>query len=88
MPGVVRPWHYSSMANDSRPEDLRRSDGLAFMTSDSPSGYLVESEIAMLGRLGRSDDPARRFYGKIAAVILLLVMAIPIFFLLLTILRS
>lgn len=51
---------------------MRHSDALAFMTSDSPSGYLVESEIAMLGRLGRGRSRKARILGRIAAVLLLL----------------
>ncbi|HEX6686773.1 MAG TPA: hypothetical protein VF062_28670 [Candidatus Limnocylindrales bacterium] len=62
-----------------RPEEegVRRHPGLDFMTSDSPSGYLVESEIAMLGRLGGGGSRRRRVLGRVLAVALLVAFVVP-----------
>ncbi|WP_117208770.1 hypothetical protein [Allorhizocola rhizosphaerae] len=67
------------MASLPEPDDaIRRSDGLAYMTADSPSPYLIESEIAMLGRLGRGGTPRARLMGRIAAIFLLATMSLGI----------
>jgi hypothetical protein len=52
-------------------EALRHTDALAYRTADFPSGYLVESEIAMMGRLGSGRSRRARILGRIAAVLLL-----------------
>jgi hypothetical protein len=49
------------------------------MTSDSPSGYLVESEIAMLGRLANGATRRSRIVGRIVAGTLLVAFVVPIF---------
>ncbi len=59
-------------------DEIRHSDGLAYVTADSPSPYLVESEIAMLGRLGRGGTPRARLMGRIAAIFLLATMSVGI----------
>jgi hypothetical protein len=62
-----------------RPEEegVRKHPGLDYMTSDSPSGYLVESEIAMLGRLGRGSTRRARISGRIFAIVLLVAFVVP-----------
>jgi hypothetical protein len=62
-----------------RPEEegVRRHPGLDYMTSDSPSGYLVESEIAMLGRLGSGGTRRARILGRILAITLLVAFIVP-----------
>jgi hypothetical protein len=59
-------------------EGVRRHHALDYMTSDSPSGYLVESEIAMLGRLGSGGSRRARMIGKILALTLLIAFVTPI----------
>lgn len=57
---------------------MRKHPGLDYMTSDSPSGYLVESEIAMLGRLGSGPTRRARVSGRILAAALLVAFVVPI----------
>ena len=57
---------------------MRKHPGLEYMTSDSPSGYLVESEIAMLGRLGSGSTRRARVSGRILAATLLVAFVVPI----------
>lgn len=52
-------------------EAVRRSDALGYRTADFPNGYLVESQIAMMGRLGSGRSRRARILGRIAAVLLL-----------------
>jgi hypothetical protein len=59
-------------------EELRRSDALAYRTADFPSGYLVESEIAMMGRLGSGSSRRARILGRIAALLLLVLILLGI----------
>ena len=56
---------------------MRRHPGLDYMTSDSPSGYLVESEIAMLGRLASGPTRRARVLGRIVAFTLLVAFVVP-----------
>ena len=56
---------------------MRKHPGWDYMTSDSPSGYLVESEIAMLGRLGSGATRRARVMGRIFAVTLLIALIVP-----------
>ena len=56
---------------------MRKHPGWDYMTSDSPSGYLVESEIAMLGRLGSGPTRRARVVGRIFAVTLLIALIVP-----------
>jgi len=56
---------------------VRKHPGWDYMTSDSPSGYLVESEIAMLGRLGSGPTRRARVVGRIFAVTLLIALIVP-----------
>lgn len=62
-----------------RPEEegVRKHPGWDYMTSDSPSGYLVESEIAMLGRLGGGSTPRKRIIGRLFAASMLLILLVP-----------
>jgi len=50
---------------------VRHADALEYRTADFPSGYLVESQIAMMGRLGSGRSRRARILGRIAAVLLL-----------------
>ena len=54
---------------------MRKHPGLDYVTSDSPSGYLVESEIAMLGRLASGPTRRARIFGRILAGSLLILFA-------------
>jgi hypothetical protein len=56
---------------------VRRHPGLDYMTTDSPSGYLVESEIAMLGRLASGPTRRARIFGRIFALTLLVAFVVP-----------
>jgi len=56
---------------------VRRHPGWDYVTSDSPSGYLVESEIAMLGRLGSGPTRRARVTGRIFAATLLIALIVP-----------
>jgi hypothetical protein len=62
-----------------RPEEegVRKHPGWDYMTSDSPSGYLVESEIAMLGRLGSGSTRRSRIFGRTLAGAMLLALIVP-----------
>jgi hypothetical protein len=62
-----------------RPEEegVRKHPGWDYMTTDSPSGYLVESEIAMLGRLGSGSTRRARVFGRIFAATLLIALVLP-----------
>jgi hypothetical protein len=62
-----------------RPEEegVRKHPGWDYVTSDSPSPYLVESEIAMLGRLGSGPTRRARTFGRILAATLLIVVVVP-----------
>ncbi|GAB3944068.1 hypothetical protein GCM10027614_33640 [Micromonospora vulcania] len=42
------------------------------MTKDHPSPYLVESQIRMLGRMGRGWTPRRRLFARLFAALALL----------------
>jgi hypothetical protein len=57
-------------------EGVRKHEGLEYMTSDSPSGYLVESEIAMLGRLGSGGTRRARILGRVVAFTLLVAFVV------------
>lgn len=56
---------------------MRKHPGWDYMTSDSPSGYLVESEIAMLGRLGSGPTRRARVVGRILAATMLVAFVVP-----------
>ena len=56
---------------------MRKHPGWDYMTSDSPSGYLVESEIAMLGRLGSGPTRRARVMGRTFAAAMLLALIVP-----------
>jgi hypothetical protein len=62
-----------------RPEEegVRKHPGWDYMTSDSPSAYLVESEIAMLGRLGSGPTRRARVLGRTFAAAMLLALTAP-----------
>ena len=56
---------------------MRKHPGWDYVTSDSPSGYLVESEIAMLGRLGSGPTRRSRIFGRTLAAALLIALVVP-----------
>lgn len=56
---------------------MRKHPGWDYMTSDSPSGYLVESEIAMLGRLGSGATRRARIFGRTLATAMLIALVVP-----------
>jgi hypothetical protein len=65
----------------AQPEEhdaLRHSDALGYRTSDFPSAFLVESQIAMMGRLGSGRSRRARILGRIAAVMLLVLILLGI----------
>lgn len=53
-------------------EQQRDDDPLEYMTSDHPSPYLFESQVAMLGRMGDGWTPRRRFFARLFASLALL----------------
>lgn len=55
-----------------RQEPQRGGDPLEYMTTDHPSPYLFESQMAMLGRMGRGATPRRRFFARLFAALALL----------------
>jgi len=59
---------------------VRKHPGWDYMTSDSPSGYLVESGFAMLGRLGSGPTRRARIAGRILAATVLVVFVASMLF--------
>ena len=51
---------------------------MAYMTSDHPSPYLLESQMEMLGRMGRGATPRRRFFARLFAALALLPFLVPL----------
>jgi len=64
------------------------SDSFAHMTSDSPSSYLIESQIEMLGRLGNGRSRRQRIMGKTVAWIMLAPFLFALAYLLVTLIGS
>jgi hypothetical protein len=58
--------------------DLDRDDAWTYMTTDSPSPYLFESKIEMLGRLSGARTPRQRFFARLFAMLVLLPVLIAI----------
>ncbi|MFC0033549.1 hypothetical protein ACFFMM_28900 [Micromonospora chaiyaphumensis] len=58
------------MADRQKPR--RGDDALGYMTSDQPSPYLFESQMAMVGRMGRGATPRRRLFARLFAALALL----------------
>jgi len=63
---------------DERRETPRGDDPMAYMTSDHSSPYLFESQMDMIGRMGRGATPRRRFFARLFAVLALLPFLIPL----------
>lgn len=55
-----------------RQDSQRGDEPLEYMTSDHPSPYLFESQMGMLGRMGRGRTPGRRFFARLFAALALL----------------
>ncbi|MBQ0897737.1 hypothetical protein KBX37_32600 [Micromonospora sp. U56] len=58
------------MADRQGPQ--RGDDPLEYMTSGHPSPYLFESQMGMLGRMGRGGTPRRRFFARLFAALAVL----------------
>jgi hypothetical protein len=63
---------------DGHEDPIRQHESLRYVTTDSPNSYLVESEIAMLGRLGNGGTPQARTKGRAVAAVLLVLILLPI----------
>lgn len=62
----------------NRPDTGPPTDPLKFRTADSPSPYLFESKVEMLGRLAEARTPRARLATKALVWMILLAMLVSI----------